>query len=67
MVRLEIDPDSCKACEYCISQCPKNVLEFGTEVNKAGYRYVTVAREEDCIGCMICATICPDCAIEIYK
>lgn len=39
----------------------------GPEVNSKGYPYVTAAHPENCIGCAICARMCPDAAIEVYK
>ena len=32
-----------------------------------GYPYVTAAHPENCIGCAICARMCQDAAIEVYK
>jgi len=28
---------------------------------------VEVSRPDDCIGCCLCGTVCPDLALEIYK
>lgn len=65
--RVEIRKESCKACGYCVKFCPKNVLEFGKDVNSKGYEYVQAVRPEDCIGCAQCAQICPDAAIEVWR
>ncbi len=65
--RIEIRSESCKACGYCIKFCPKNVLDFGKDVNPQGYRYITMVRPENCIGCATCALMCPDAAIEVYR
>lgn len=67
MSEVRVIPQRCKACNYCIKFCPKNVLEIGKEVNSQGYEYVVPARMEDCIACCICGKICPEGAIEIYK
>jgi 2-oxoglutarate ferredoxin oxidoreductase subunit delta len=50
----------------CIDVCPKNIIVSGEEANKAGYIYVKQQNGETCIGCAMCATMCPDCAIEVY-
>jgi len=67
MPMIKVVSERCKACGYCIKFCPKNVLEFGTEVNAKGYEYVQPVRMEDCIGCATCGRMCPDGAIEVYK
>lgn len=67
MVKIEISKESCKSCGYCVKYCPKNVLSIGKDVNRKGYQYAVVSEAEKCIGCKMCANICPDAAIEIYK
>lgn len=67
MARVEISEKYCKACGYCISVCPKHVLDFGSAINAMGYTYAAVMHPEDCIGCCSCAVVCPDAAIEITK
>lgn len=66
MPKVEIRSESCKSCGYCVKFCPKKVLGIGENVNSKGYEYVTVLNDQ-CIGCKMCATICPDAAIEVYK
>lgn len=65
--RVEINAEACKSCEYCIISCPKKVLAVGDEVNSKGYPITIVANPEDCIGCAMCAQICPDSAIEVWR
>lgn len=67
MPKLEINSKTCKACELCILNCPKNVIELGENCNASGYHYAVAVREEDCIACKMCAIACPDAAIEIWK
>ena len=71
MARFEVkfNSDRCKACELCISVCPKQILEIEKDhYNKKGYHPARVqpGKEADCIGCASCATICPDAIISVY-
>ncbi len=67
MAEVTILSESCKSCGYCIKFCNKGVLAVGTEVNSKGYPYVISAKPEACIGCAMCAQMCPEAAIEVYK
>lgn len=67
MEKVEIRAESCKCCQYCIKYCPKGVLAVGKEVNQKGYQYIIAEKPELCVGCAICAQMCPDAAIEVYK
>ncbi len=68
MGRIVLNRDKCKACYLCVDACPKKVLAQDTAVNVLGYYPVKVNKEEDCIGCAMCARVCPDIAIEkVYK
>jgi 2-oxoglutarate ferredoxin oxidoreductase subunit delta len=67
MARVEIQGDLCKSCLYCIKECPKDVIALGKEVNSKGYQYVYAKAPENCIGCAMCAQICPDAVIEVYR
>ena len=39
MGKVEILPEICKSCGFCITVCPKKVLEIGQKVNSKGYQY----------------------------
>lgn len=67
MAKVEIRTENCKSCGYCVSFCPKHVLETGTKVNKKGYPFVYVKDPESCVGCAVCGFMCPDAAIEVYR
>ena len=67
MNKVIIDFNKCKECYYCVTFCPKSVLKPGNEINKQGYYAPEVANQEVCIACGVCARVCPDCAISVYK
>lgn len=66
---VEILPDRCKGCEMCIDACPHDLLKFPMkQLNSAGYFIAEFEDpEEKCPACKLCAVICPDCAIVVYK
>jgi len=67
MPKVDILTELCKSCLYCISVCPKKILGLSKEVNTKGYQYVTAVKPGECTGCALCATMCPDAAIEVWK
>lgn len=67
MTKIVIQGEYCKGCGFCIDACRKNVLAIGGNANGRGYHYVVAAHPENCVGCTMCATVCPDAAIELYK
>ena len=67
MAMVEIRSESCKSCGYCVKFCPKGVLVIGGQVNSKGYEYVEARNMDMCVACKMCAIMCPDAAIEIYK
>jgi len=67
-VEIKINKERCKGCEFCVTICPKNVLEMSKKkTNKNGYRFARVVNKENCVACANCAIICPDACIEIKK
>jgi 2-oxoglutarate ferredoxin oxidoreductase subunit delta len=65
--KVEVYSEACKSCLYCVNTCPKKVLGTTDAVNSKGYQYVVPVNPDDCIGCAMCATICPDAAISVYR
>jgi len=49
----------------CVQNCPQQVLELSKEINLKGYFFASPVRQSHCIGCRICAIVCPDVAIEV--
>ena len=65
---IAIDKDLCKECHLCIHACRQACIRPGGEYNARGYRPVVFQPEAgDCTGCALCATTCPDMAIEVYR
>ncbi len=63
---VKINTERCKECGYCIRYCPKGCLKKGEAINKKGY-YAPVYDATECIGCGICAQVCPDTVLSVYK
>jgi 2-oxoglutarate ferredoxin oxidoreductase subunit delta len=67
MSRIEIAAERCKACELCISVCPKDCIQQSDTLNRYGVYPMRMRELAECTGCTLCATICPDTAIEVYR
>ncbi len=63
--RVHIIAERCKQCDFCITYCPTDVLEYSEDINAKGYHYPVVAegKESACIRCKFCDLICPELAI----
>ncbi len=62
---ITLTPGLCKGCGYCIQFCPKKILAFGEERNRRGHFYPVYTDSSKCISCAICASMCPEGAIEL--
>jgi 2-oxoglutarate ferredoxin oxidoreductase subunit delta len=68
MGKVVINIEYCKGCGLCTTACAKKLLKMGKEFNKSGYYTVEYYEEEGkCSGCALCAEMCPDVAIEVWK
>jgi 2-oxoglutarate ferredoxin oxidoreductase subunit delta len=68
MGKVVINREYCKGCELCTMACAKKLLRIGKEFNKNGYYVIEFCGEEGaCTGCALCAEMCPDIAIEVWK
>lgn len=63
--RLIIDNERCKGCELCLPVCARHLLAMSAALNRKGYHFAEVADADKCLGCLKCARMCPEAAIEI--
>ena len=65
MPKVRVLAEYCKGCGLCVPVCPKNILSMSETVDHRGICIVTVDEKIECIGCLQCATMCPDAALEV--
>ncbi len=63
---VTFDIETCKGCELCIEACPQESLQLSKEINKIGYHYAVLIKD-NCTGCVNCALVCPDAVITVYR
>ncbi|MEO0020498.1 MAG: 4Fe-4S dicluster domain-containing protein [candidate division WOR-3 bacterium] len=61
--RVHILIERCKGCGFCITYCPKDVLESSPDFNRRGYHPPVVVHPERCVNCGLCTIICAEFAI----
>ena len=57
----------CKGCGLCVEFCEQGKLAIDPRPNRRGVQPAVVLPEVDCTGCLRCATICPDAAVEVTR
>ena len=67
MIRVIIDGDRCKGCGLCVAFCAHGHLRLAGELNSRGVHLSQECDEGACVGCKVCAVMCPDVAISIYR
>jgi 2-oxoglutarate ferredoxin oxidoreductase subunit delta len=67
MPKVRVHAEYCKGCGLCLAVCPKKVLYLSSAVNRRGLRIAEVHEEIACSGCVFCANMCPDAAIEVEE
>ena len=67
MAKIVVDSESCKGCGLCFKACPKGIIEAGQQINSSGFRFAVQTDESKCIACKMCAIVCPDAAISVFK
>lgn len=68
---ITIDRERCKGCGLCVHFCPRHVIAVSKDLNQKGYypaeSIEPAEGEKGCNACTICALVCPDVAIEVYR
>jgi 2-oxoglutarate ferredoxin oxidoreductase subunit delta len=64
---ITVDTERCKGCYLCIEACSRHLIEVSDRPNAAGYYPARANVDGQCTACAICATVCPDCAIEVFR
>jgi len=74
MAKIKINTERCKGCGLCIITCSKKLITMTGPVNNMGVktarylpRHGGVNRSKECGGCAVCAIMCPDCVIEVWR
>lgn len=64
---IVVDENLCKACELCVQACPVQVIELNNEIiTPRGFHPAYLAKD-GCTGCGICAIVCPEAAITVFR
>ncbi|HEU4394757.1 MAG TPA: 4Fe-4S dicluster domain-containing protein [Planctomycetota bacterium] len=54
-----VNPGNCTGCEICVPFCPVNCIEVSNPKDHPDRPIPPVyVREDECIGCTICARVC---------
>jgi 2-oxoglutarate ferredoxin oxidoreductase subunit alpha len=66
---IELNEELCKGsdCYICINACPRGVFAEGERFTPKGLRPSQVQHPEECTGCMICESFCPDLGITVRE
>lgn len=70
MSRITIKEEHCKGCQYCVTSCPRGLIQIdGKRINLLGYHPATFQGngEKTCSGCASCAEVCPEVLIEVFR
>lgn len=66
MPKIKINKDRCKGCYLCVVNCPYGLIKVSSEMNVKGVKPAIFSGGK-CTACRMCAVICPDLGIVVYK
>ena len=65
---ITINEVLCKGCGLCIHHCNRDCISLSSDkLSPSGMPLVSFTDPEKCTACCVCAWLCPDFAIEVYK
>jgi len=67
MPKIVIDEARCKGCGLCTIACHRKLVSLSDTPNSLGYTVALFAEPEKCTGCALCAEMCPDVAIMVFR
>ena len=69
MPKVVIDESRCKGCGLCTIACARGLITLSDKLNRMGFQPAVMTPEalEACTSCTLCAQMCPDVAITIYR
>ncbi|MEW6685876.1 MAG: ferredoxin family protein [Candidatus Edwardsbacteria bacterium] len=67
MAEIKINEMLCKGCQLCTIACPFKCIAVSDKFSATGYYPAIFVKPEACTACTLCAQICPDVAIEVWK
>ncbi|MEI6126993.1 MAG: hypothetical protein WCQ99_10630 [Pseudomonadota bacterium] len=65
--KIVINSELCKGCRFCITFCTKGGIALANKLNAKGYCFAEHDEKKGCTGCAVCALMCPEAAIEVYR